>query len=43
MIIADYTLRAVRVEFNLKLRLFIGLHHLPVYHRWKEDINLYNI
>ena len=43
VIIADYTLRAVRLEFDLKLQLFIGLHQLRVYHLWKENINLYNI
>ena len=30
-------------RFDLKFRLFIGLHHLRIYHRWKENINLDNI
>ena len=34
---------AIRLDFNLQNRLFIGLHHLRVYHRWKGRINLYNI
>ena len=39
VLMSHYTL----IRFGLKFRLLIGLHQLPVYHRWKENIKLYNI
>ena len=43
LLLIIYIPRSIRLDFNLEFRLFIGLHHLGVYHRWKERINLYNI